>query len=102
MVADSNIQVWLETFAKAQPAVVVPYVRSSADTTLRYKVRTVKKSDTGKTVIGQGGVVTVLANVPAALSHMSLSRTPNDECEIDLVLSEAGAADRNYHFKCPD
>ena len=102
MVADSNIQVWLETFAKAQPAIVVPYVRSSADTTLRYKVRTVKKSDTGKTVIGQGGVVTVLANVPAALSHMSLSRTPNDECEIDLVLSEAGVADRNYHFKCPD
>ena len=102
MVGDSNIQVWLETFAKSQPAIVVPYVRSSADMTLRYKLRTVKKSDSGKSVIGQGGVVAVLANVPAALSQMSLSRSPNDECEIDLVLSQAGVADRNYHFKCPD
>jgi curli production protein len=102
MVGDSNIQVWLETFAKSQPAVVVPYVRSTADMTLRYKLRTVKKSGSGKSVIGQGGVVTVQANVPAALSQMSLSRSPNDECEIDLVLSQAGVADRNYHFKCPD
>lgn len=102
MLGDSDIQVWLETFAKSQPAVVVPYVRSSTDATLRYKLRTVKIGSNGKSVIGQGGVVTVVANVPAALSHMSLSRSPNDECEIDLVLSEAGLADRNYHFKCPD
>ena len=102
MVGDSDIQVWLETIARSKPAVIVPYVRSSADTTLRYKMRTVKQSDSGKSVIGQGGVVTVLADVPAALSRMSLSRSPNDECEIDLVLSEAGVADRSYHFKCPD
>lgn len=101
MTADSDIQVWLETFAKTQPSVIVPYIRTNENMTLRYKVRTVKKGNGGKSVIGQGGVVTVLANVPAALSRMSLSRSPDDECEIDLVLSESGSADRSYHFKCP-
>ncbi|WP_353150143.1 curli-like amyloid fiber formation chaperone CsgH [Pollutimonas bauzanensis] len=101
MTADSDIQVWLETYAKTQPVVIVPYVKSSENVTLRYKVRTVKEGSGGKSVMGQGGVVSVSANVPAALSRMSLSRSPTDVCHIDLVLSESGVADRNYHFDCP-
>ncbi|HUG58058.1 MAG TPA: curli-like amyloid fiber formation chaperone CsgH [Candidimonas sp.] len=101
MTADSDIQVWLETFSKTQPVVIVPYVKSTENVTLRYKVRTVKEGNGGKSVMGQGGVVSITANVPAALSRMSLSRSPNDECQIDLVLSEAGYADRKYHFDCP-
>lgn len=101
MTADGDIQVWLETYAKTQPVIIVPYVKSSENVTLRYKVRTVKESSSGKSVVGQGGVVSVSANIPAALSRMSLSRSPTDVCHIDLVLSENGVADRNYHFDCP-
>lgn len=101
MTADSDIQVWLETFAKTQPVVVVPYVKSTVDITLRYKLRTVKQGNGGKSIVGQGGVVAITANVPAALSRMSLNRSPNDDCQIDLVLSEAGSADKNYRFDCP-
>ncbi len=101
MTTDSDIQVWLETFAKTQPVVIVPYVSSTVDVTLRYKLRTVKQSNKGKSIIGQGGVVAISANVPAALSRMSLNTSPNDECQIDLVLSQAGSADRRYHFDCP-
>lgn len=101
MTSDSDIQVWLETFAKTQPVVIVPYVRSSVDITLRYKLRTVKQGTAGKSIVGHAGVVAVAADVPAALSRMWLSRSAGDACEIDLVLSVAGSADRNYHFDCP-
>ncbi len=102
MTADNDIQVWLETFAKTQPTVIVPYVKSSENTTLRYKVRTIKEGDSGKSVMGQGGVVSTVANTPVALSRMSLNRSPNDQCTIDLVLSESGSPDRSYHFDCPN
>ncbi|SHI36688.1 curli-like amyloid fiber formation chaperone CsgH [Pollutimonas bauzanensis] len=101
MAADSDIQVWLETFAKTQPAVIVPYVKSTENMTLRYKVRAVRQGSGGKSVLGQGGVVTIVANVPAALSRMSLNRSPADDCQIDLILTESGAGERRYHFDCP-
>lgn len=101
MIADNDIQVWLETFARTQPTVIVPYVKSSENMTLRYKVRTTKEGDGGKSVIGQGGIVNTIANIPIALSRMSLNRSPNDQCKIDLVLSQAGSPDRSYHFECP-
>lgn len=101
MIADNDIQVWLETFARTQPTVIVPYVKSSENLTLRYKVRTTREGDGGKSVMGQGGIVSTVANIPVALSRLSLNRSPNDQCKIDLVLSRPGSADRNYHFECP-
>lgn len=43
MTADADIQVWLETVARTQPGVIVPYVRSAEDTTLRYRLHTVRQ-----------------------------------------------------------
>ena len=100
MNADSDIQVWLETFSRTQPSIIVPYVKSSHDTTLRYKLRATQESNGGRAVIGQGGTVAVLADVPAPLMKMSLNRNAHDTCRINLTVSEAGNRDRKYEFDC--
>jgi curli production protein len=102
MNADTDIQVWLETFSRTQPGVIVPYVMSSEKKRLRYQIRTVKTGKSGNSVLGQGGAVTLMADVPTALSRMAISRSRNDKCRIDLVITEAGEQDRNYQFACPD
>lgn len=101
MTADADIQIWLETLAHVQPSVIVPYVSSSTDRTLSYQLHTLNQGPQGRSEMSQGGMVNVTANVPVALSRMSLSRTKNDQCKIDVVLSEKGHADRAYHFDCP-
>jgi curli production protein len=101
MNADADIQVWLETFARVRPSVIVPYIKSTETRMLRYRLHTIKKGPQGRSEISQGGVVNAPADVPVALSRMSVNQGDNDECLIDLTLSEAGHADRNYHFDCP-
>jgi curli production protein len=101
MNADSDIQVWLETVSRTQPSIIIPYVKSRHETTLRYKLRTIQQGSGGRAVIGQGGTIAVLADVPAPLMKMSLNRGANDTCNIRLVLSEVGNEDRNYEFDCP-
>jgi len=99
---DADIQVWLETMNRNQAAVIVPYVQSTQDKTLAYAVRAVKEGPNGRSVLSQGGTLHVPANVPTALGRMSLSWGAQDDCGIDLKLSEKGTAQRNYHFACPE
>src|SRR5690606_37962077 len=101
MNADTDIQVWLETVARTQPSVIVPYVRSNQDATLRYRVRTVKEGKGGRSLVGQGGTVEVIAGVPKAVGRMSVSYGPQDQCSIDLTLVERAVPQRHYHFECP-
>jgi len=101
MNADADIQVWLEQVAKPQPAVIVPWVKSSADRILHYQVRTVKVDSSGTSDMRGAGVVHVIAGVPAPLGRMSVSRTGESECHVDLILSEPGLPARAYHFACP-
>lgn len=101
MNADADIQVWLETIAKTQPSIIVPHVESKESTTLRYRVRTVKVGKSGRSALGQSGVVKLLAGVPATLGRMSLSRDPGDECYIELEVSADSGAHGNYRFACP-
>ncbi len=102
MNADTNIQVWLETAAHTPPGIIIPYVRTSQDKTLHYQVRAVRRGPAGRSMLSQGGVVEAQAGVPAALGRMSFNYGPADDCNIDLILSEHGSDDRNYHFACPD
>ncbi|HUH60082.1 MAG TPA: hypothetical protein VL001_08385 [Candidimonas sp.] len=100
MNADSDIQVWLETVSRTQPSIIIPYVKSGRDKTLRYKLRTTQESNGGRAVIGQGGMIALVADVPAPLVEMSLNRRVDDTCSINLILSEAGQEDRTYEFDC--
>ena len=102
MNVDTNIQVWLETVAQTPPGIIVPYVRTVKDETLRYQVRAVRTGPSGRSTLTQGGTIQTRGGIAAALGRMSVSRQPNDDCNIDVVLSEDNAGDRNYHFACPD
>ena len=100
MDADADIQVWLEAVSRPPPSIVVPYVKTDADTTLRYKVMVVKQGDKGKSMISQAGKAWAQANVPLPLAHVSVSQNPDESCYIDLLLSITGRADLNYRFPC--
>lgn len=102
MNADADIQVWLETLSRTRPGVIVPYVMSTEQKQLRYQIRAVKSGKSGNSTLGQGGTVTLVPDVPKALSRMSISHATGDTCRIDLTLTEAGKQDRNYQFACPD
>lgn len=101
MNADADIQVWLETMARTQPSIIVPHVESKESTILRYRVRTVKIGKSGRSALGQSGVVTLVAGVPATLGKMSLSRDPGDACYIELELSTDRGAHEKHRFACP-
>lgn len=102
MNADSDIQVWMERLGQAQPAVMVPYVQSTKSRNLRYKLRAVKTGREGRSMIGQGGSVHVLAGQPVPLGRMSIRYGPQDECTIDVVLYEQGQETQYFDFSCPE
>ncbi|NLC35031.1 MAG: hypothetical protein GX772_01050, partial [Alcaligenaceae bacterium] len=84
--ADSDVQVWLDTVERTRPGIVVPYVQSERAQSLRYRVRVVQDGNNGRAVIGQSGAISLFPNTPAALSQFSLSREPGAQCKIEITL----------------
>lgn len=101
MIADSDIQVWLDTQGRVQPRTIVPYVVSQQAQELRYRVRTVQEGNGGRSVIGQSGAVTLTENSPAALSRIALSQQPGARCEIEVVVTGADKKAQRFLFECP-
>ena len=101
MSADLNLQVWLETAARTNPSVIVPYLQSSENRTLRYRLHTVKKGRQGRTELTQAGTVTAQANVATPLVRMSVTRSAQDECHIEIVISDGQQLEKTYSFECP-
>jgi curli production protein len=101
MNADADIQVWLETAARTNPEIIVPYVRTAASKTLRYDVRTVQEGANGRSNMAQSGAVTVQANVATPLVRMSVTRSRQDYCHIEIVITEGHSTRQDYHFECP-
>jgi|SRR5690606_22369706 len=106
MNADADIQVWLETIARTQPSVIVPYVQSAQNGYLRYKMRAIKRGPQGRSVISQGGIIEMIAGTPVALGRMAISRSAEDDCQIELTIQKGGATgpegSQAYQFSCPD
>jgi len=101
MIADSDVQVWLETVQSSPPSIVVPYVQSDHNLALHYRVRVVQEGHNGKSVIGQAGAVNVLPNTPTALSQFRISRQPESRCEIEITLTGSHIQPENHRFECP-
>jgi len=102
MVADADIQVWLEFFNRTRPSIIVPYIQSNESRTLRYQVRTVTQGASGRSVVSQGGMVNLLPATPTPLGKLSVNADGADACSIDVAISEPGSKDLSYHFTCPD
>ncbi|MEO6960189.1 MAG: curli-like amyloid fiber formation chaperone CsgH [Burkholderiaceae bacterium] len=101
MIADANFHVWLETNTNTKPSIVIPYVQSSEDKRIHYRLRATKSGRSGTSDVSQSGTVNIQAKRPTALSKMSISANKSDTCQIELTLAESGATVGSYHFDCP-
>ena len=102
MNADVDLQVWLAAAGTLKPGVVIPYVQSPTNTTLKYKLTTTHSSPTGTSVIQQGGDLQLNANQPKAITEMSLQSNAVDSCNIQLHFENADGKQMLYSFRCPD
>ena len=101
MIADADMNVWLETLSASQPSVIVPYVQSAADRRVTYRVKVIKEGKSGRSEISQGGSVFMQASRATALGRMSMSVGEQDNCRIEVTLTEAGKPAGEYQFDCP-
>ncbi|HZW20245.1 curli-like amyloid fiber formation chaperone CsgH [Noviherbaspirillum sp.] len=102
MIADMDLQVWLATQERsAQPALVVPYVRTDKDAHLNYSMEVVKRGAAGSSRIRQGGSINAIAGTPTALAQVAVDVKPDDACYIEVMLRYAGAMHGPYRFDCP-
>lgn len=99
--ADANLQVWLDTIPGTRPSVVVPYVQSSANDTVRYRLSATRQGSSGSSTIQQSGDMQLRANTPTALTRFSLSAGKQDQCRIELILYANGKPAGTYQFECP-
>lgn len=101
MNADIDLQAWLETQSSTRPEVIVPYVQSNHDTSVRYLLRTTLVHEGGNSRISQGGVLQVPADTAVALPRLAVSSGIAD-CRIELVLTERTGSERRYEFACTE
>lgn len=101
MIADADINVWLETQARTAPGQIVPYIQSVQAGTFEYRVQAVTEGQHGRSELNQGGSVRLKAEQAAALGRMSFSRQANDRCHINVTVSSKGVQVGKYFFECP-
>lgn len=102
MDADADIQVWLEAFSRCQPCLVVPYVKTTKDVKLLYRISAVREGPTGKSAITQAGTVYAKASQKIEISRFSINHTSKDWCQINIILTKPGNLDKQFQFVCPD
>jgi curli production protein len=101
MVADMQMQVWLDTVAGTAPAVVVPYVQTDQDARLGYRMSVVKTGRSGSSRIDQSGTVLASAGKPKEMSRLSVWTQEGDTCQIEIEMLEEGKPRGRYRFDCP-
>lgn len=100
MVADTDLQVWLDSRAVAAQVVMIPYVRSARDTQIIYSMNVIQNKGGNTARISQKGKVSAAAAADTALTRVALSMQKEGECRVELVVSEEGKDAATYHFDC--
>lgn len=101
MIADANLQVWLDTQASMGQTVMVPYVKSVTDLRMNYRLDVIQRSAGGTSRISQQGTVNAAAAKPTPLGRVALGVQKGGECRVELKLSEGGKELGAYQFDCP-
>jgi hypothetical protein len=101
MDAGVDLQVWLDSQAGHEQLVIIPYVKTTRDRQLSYRMEVVQRGAGGSSRISQQGRVLAEAAEPASLAHITLGARSTEECEIRIMLDEAGKAVGIYRFDCP-
>ena len=100
MLVDGDIQVWLESDGR-KGSLITPYIQSPDERTIQYLLKAVKSGRSGRSQITQSGTVTTTSNQPVALGRFSISIASDDECHIELFLTDDGALLAEFMLPCP-
>jgi hypothetical protein len=100
VIADADIQVWLDAQFNAGQTVVVPYVKSARDLRIHYSMSVIKKGSSGSSRVSQQGDVMAVAAEAIALSRLVLGLQKEDDCRVELTLQDRGQELGVYQFDC--
>ncbi|MBC2769539.1 curli-like amyloid fiber formation chaperone CsgH [Pusillimonas minor] len=98
---DADIQVWLEAAQRTQPQIIVPYIKSPVETTLKYVVEARRSAAQGSSRLRQGGTIHLTADQATALGTLALTRSAQDTCEVTMTLRTADNTERKFQLPCP-
>ena len=100
MLADSDIQAWLDLTSTPGMAIIAPAVRTATARDLDYTI-TIDKSGAGSTsVINQSGKKHVDAGATVYLSNNLLSLRDGEYCTLTMVIREDGVVVFRNAFNC--
>jgi outer membrane usher protein FimD/PapC len=103
MIADADLQVWLDTQSTASQTVMIPYVKSVNDIEINYRMELVQQAGGSTSRVSQQGQMAAAAAQPTAVARIAVGQQKGGECRIELVLrnnsnnKELGI----YRFECP-
>lgn len=101
MIADTDLQVWLDAQANTSQTIVVPYVKSAKDVQLNFRMDVIQHSGAGTSRISQQGRVNAPAAQPTPLGRVALGVQKDGECRVELTLNSGDQRLGAYHFECP-
>jgi len=102
MVVDADLQVWLDTQATAAQIVIVPFVKSTRDMHIQFRMDVVRKRDGSTSHVSQQGMVATAGTTPTALARVVLGGQTGGECRVELSLREGERSVGTYYFNCAD
>lgn len=99
--ADAGIDLWLDWQTQSQPVIVVAYARATVEMPVRYRIVLKRKGASGVSQIVQGGNATLKPDAASALTRIAVSRSPQDECSVEVSVEEGGRPAASRVFDCP-
>ena len=100
MLADSDIQAWLDLTATPGMAIIAPALRSATPRNLDYAITINKTGAGGTSLIKQSGKKQVDAGATVYLSTTSLSLRDGEQCNLTMVIQEDGVVVYRNEFSC--
>jgi hypothetical protein len=100
VLADSDIQAWLDLTPTPGMAIIAPALRSATPRNLDYTITINKTGAGGTSLIKQSGKKHIDAGVTIYLSKTSLSLRDDEQCNLTMVIQEAGVVVYRNDFSC--
>jgi hypothetical protein len=100
MMADADLQVWLDTQPGTNQVVMIPYVKSVRNMQMHYRLEVVQRSGGSTSRISQQGQVNAVAAQPMKLAHVAIGMQAGGECRVEVALSNGNRDMGTYRFDC--
>lgn len=100
MVADMQIQVWLETLP-GMPTAVVAYAKTDRGAQMTYHIEMVNRGQGSMSRVSQVGTVRAEAGQKTELGDVGVSSQRGDECTVAVSIREGDQDRGTFRFDCP-